>query len=53
MCRPDGARFWRMDGCVETLLTDHPNVDLNALGMPADWMNQPLWQNNYEQIMRL
>jgi abortive infection bacteriophage resistance protein len=27
-----------------SLFTKYPNVDLNAVGFPADWLNEPLWQ---------
>ena len=27
------------------LLRKYPSVDLNALGFPADWLQEPLWQH--------
>lgn len=29
---------------LSELFKNYPNVDLNALGFPADWENEPLWQ---------
>jgi len=30
---------------LEELFVKYPNVDLNALGFPIDWLNEPLWQD--------
>lgn len=27
------------------LLKKYPNIDWNALGMPKDWIKEPLWRN--------
>lgn len=27
-----------------TLLSNHPNVDIAAMGFPHNWQNQPLWR---------
>ena len=27
------------------LISSHPNVDVAAMGFPADWINQPLWSD--------
>ena len=29
---------------MKTLFTDYPEVDLNALGFPQGWENEPLWR---------
>lgn len=30
---------------LQMLLKQYPNVDGNALGIPQDWQNEPLWQD--------
>ena len=29
---------------LKDLLSQHPNVDVAAMGFPADWQEEPLWQ---------
>lgn len=29
---------------LKQLISSHPNVDVAAMGFPADWINQPLWR---------
>ena len=29
---------------LKVLLSNNPNVDLSAMGFPADWQNEPLWR---------
>ena len=29
---------------LSSLLTDYPNVDILAMGFPANWKNEPLWK---------
>lgn len=29
---------------LKSLLQTHPNVDVAAMGFPADWENEPLWK---------
>ena len=29
---------------LKKLLTQHPNVDVTAMGFPKDWTNEPLWK---------
>lgn len=30
---------------LEGLLGDYPNVDIAPMGFPANWQNEPVWQN--------
>ncbi|MDE6269936.1 MAG: Abi family protein [Muribaculaceae bacterium] len=30
---------------LKQLVASHPNVDVAAMGFPANWINQPLWKN--------
>lgn len=29
---------------LKVLLTEHPNVDIAAMGFPQNWLNEPLWR---------
>ena len=29
---------------LKVLLTEHPNVDIAAMGFPKNWLNEPLWR---------
>lgn len=29
---------------LKSLLAKYDNVDINAMGFPADWMRDPFWQ---------
>ena len=29
---------------LSSLLTDYPNVDILAMGFPANWKNEPVWK---------
>ena len=29
---------------VKALLKEHPNVDVRAMGFPANWENEPFWK---------
>lgn len=29
---------------LKKLLNDYPTVDIKAMGFPANWENEPLWQ---------
>ena len=29
---------------LKALLKEHPNVDVKAMGFPANWNNEPLWK---------
>ena len=33
-----------MRGKIEALLSDFPSIDINAMGFPRGWENEPLWQ---------
>lgn len=30
---------------LRNLLSDYPTVDINSMGFPADWQNEPIWQS--------
>ncbi len=30
-------------GKIETLLSDYPAIDTNAMGFPQGWTDEPLW----------
>ena len=29
---------------IKTLFANYPEIDLNALGFPQEWENEPLWR---------
>lgn len=29
---------------LKVLIVNHPNVDIAAMGFPADWEKEPLWK---------
>jgi hypothetical protein len=29
---------------LKALLAKYPNVDIRAMGFPADWLDEPLWK---------
>ncbi|GAA4407141.1 Abi family protein [Nibrella viscosa] len=37
-----GNRFTQK---LSGLLSKYPNIDINALGLPSSWQNEPLWQS--------
>jgi hypothetical protein len=33
-----------VDGSSITPLAEHPTIDIRAMGFPANWQDEPLWQ---------
>ncbi len=32
---------------IQTLLAAYPSIDIAAMGFPADWLSEPLWQQSH------
>lgn len=33
-----------MKAKIDALLADYPSIDINAMGFPNGWENEPLWK---------
>lgn len=38
---------------LKVLIANHPNVDIAAMGFPADWEKEPLWEGRANGLVLL
>ena len=43
-CFYDASTFAKTKQLIDALLSAYPAIDINAMGFPCGWENEPLWQ---------